>query len=194
MSKKRATPTLARSRTDPVCSCPLPITSRQLVHFAVFLHPNRLGLTRTRLLEIIDIEIVEPKKQPGARQMWTLAEDKALSALMEDKELDMDDRADAMAAQGFLQRSMNALELRWGRIKHRKLTPEEEQKMEAKERKLAAKKAKKNSGELVVALVSPKFWLLHGLTAMSVVYFRAGEEGGGEGARCGREPGEKEHR
>lgn len=160
----------------------------------MFLHPDRLGLTRTRLLEVTDIEIVETKKQRGVPLKWTLAEDKALSALMEEKELDMDDRADAMAAQGFLKRSANALEHRWGRIKYRKLTPEEEQKMEAKERKLAAKKAKKNSGELIMALVSPKFWLLHGLTAMSVVCTRAGEEDGGEGARCGRELGEKEHR
>lgn len=123
----------------------------------MFLYPDQRGLTLTRLLEATDIEIVEAKKQRGVPLKWTLAEDKALSALMEDKELDMDDRADAMAAQGFLQRSNNALELRWGRIKHRKLTPEEEQKMEAKERKLAAKKAKKNSGELVVVLVLPQF-------------------------------------
>jgi hypothetical protein len=125
----------------------IPITSRQLVYFTVFQHPDELGLMRTRLLEVIEIEIVQPKKQPGARQMWTLAEDKALSALMEDKELDMDDRADAMAAQGFVQRSGHALGQRWSKIKRRKLTPEQEKKIEAKERKAAAKKAKKNSGE-----------------------------------------------
>jgi hypothetical protein len=37
--------------------------------------------------------------------------------LMEDKELDMDDRADAMAAQGFVQRSGHALGQRWSKIK-----------------------------------------------------------------------------
>lgn len=113
----------------------------------MFTNPDGLGLTRDRLLEATDIAIIKPKKQPGARQKWTLAEDKALSAFMEDKKLDMDDRADAMTAQGFRQRSSNALEHRWGRIKHRKLTPEQEKKMEAKERKAAANKAKKNSGE-----------------------------------------------
>lgn len=103
------------------------------------------------MLAITEIEIVQAKKQRRVRVDWTLAEDKALLGLMEDKELDMGDRAEALAAQGFLKRSKNAVQHRWSRIKHRKLTPEQEKKMEAK----------KNSGESVVVLGSPNLWLLH---------------------------------
>lgn len=83
-------------------------------------YSDGLGLTRTDLLEAIEIEVLTPSKPPsvsGAR--WSGKEEKVLRALAKKSEMDWQGRADALAKRDFGLRTARALQDRFRLIQAR---------------------------------------------------------------------------